>query len=306
MPNARILVVEDEYIVAKDIQSTLIAAGYGVPAVVSSGEEAIRKVEETHADLVLMDIELSGAMDGVEAAEEISSRFNVPVVYLTGNANGPTLHRAKISAPYGYILKPFDEAELHPAIEVALHKHEVESQREVTERRRADEELRQREERFRRIFEHSNDAILVIDPARDEILDVNPKACDMLGYSREELLSLSVSAIHPNDMAKLMNFAQSVFEQGHGWTDELGCITKAGEARPAEISASMVDLHGKLCMVAIVRDITERKKAEGELRESHRQLEQRVRELNALHAVVRDHLKRCQEASQHDQNRTSL
>ena len=124
------------------------------------------------------------------------------------------------------------------------------------------------EERFQIVFNHSNDLIFLVDAARDLILDANHKACSMLGYSREELLSLALSAIHPNEMPKLMAFAQSVNEYGSGWTDELTCMTKAGEVLPAEISASMVDIQGSPCMIAIVRDISERKRAALALRES--------------------------------------
>ena len=84
--------------------------------------------------------------------------------------------------------------------------------------KRTEEALRESEERFHKIFDHSNDAILIIDPARDEILDVNSMACSMLGYSCEELLSLPISAVHPEEMPRLRAFAQSVFEYGQGWT----------------------------------------------------------------------------------------
>ena len=126
MPEIHVLVVEDESIVALDIQNMLGSLGYEVPVVVSSGEAAIEKAAETHPDLVLMDIRLKGDMDGIEAAEQIRGRFNIPVVYLTAYADDETLQRAKITEPYGYILKPFGERELHTAIEIALHKHKLE------------------------------------------------------------------------------------------------------------------------------------------------------------------------------------
>src|SRR5437016_7988221 len=109
---ARILVVEDEAIVAEDIQSRLENLGYAVPAVASSGEEAMRKAVETHPDIVLMDIVLKGNMDGVEAAEQMRDRFNIPVVYLTAYSDDSTFQRAKAAEPLGYVLKPFEEREL--------------------------------------------------------------------------------------------------------------------------------------------------------------------------------------------------
>jgi PAS domain S-box-containing protein len=133
---------------------------------------------------------------------------------------------------------------------------------DISERKRAEEAIQKREEQFRKIFDHSNDAIFLIDPVQDAIVDANPRACEMLGYSREELLSLKISDIHPNEMPALMAFAHSVFKRGHGWTDELSCRTKNGNFLPAEISASTVDIDGQDCMIALIRDTTERKEAE--------------------------------------------
>ena len=126
MPEAQILVVEDESIVAKDIQNTLTNLGYSVPAIASSGKEAIQKVGKFQPDLVLMDIVLKGSMDGVETADEIRTKFDIPVVYLTAYADDATLQRAKITEPYGYLIKPFQERELHSTIEMALYKQAME------------------------------------------------------------------------------------------------------------------------------------------------------------------------------------
>ena len=125
---------------------------------------------------------------------------------------------------------------------------------------------RDSEELYRKIFDHSNDAIFIIDPARDEILDVNPRACGMLGYSRQELLSVPVSAIHPREMPELRAFARSVSGHGQGWTNELTCSTRGGQVLPAKISASAIDIAGKSYIIALVRDITERRRAEETLR----------------------------------------
>ncbi len=132
MPKARILVVEDEVIVAMDIQSRLRSLGYMVADHVGTGEEAVRKAGETRPDLVLMDIRLAGEMDGIQAAEKIHAEFDIPVVYLTAYADEETIQRAKVTEPFGYILKPLQERELHAAIELALFKHQAEQElREV-------------------------------------------------------------------------------------------------------------------------------------------------------------------------------
>jgi two-component system, response regulator PdtaR len=124
----RILVVEDEHIVAMGIKKMLKNLGYTVTGVASSGKDAISKAESTFPDVVLMDIMLKGDMDGVEAAKEIRERFDVPVVYLTAYSDNKILERAKKTEPFGYIVKPFDEKDLHSSIEVALHKHRKEKE----------------------------------------------------------------------------------------------------------------------------------------------------------------------------------
>ena len=128
MTNAKLVVVEDEIIVAKDIQNRLKRFGYDVPAVAASGEEAIVKVAEIYPDLVLMDIRLKGEMDGIEAARQIYTQFNIPIIYLTAYADDSTIERAKITGAFGYLLKPFKERELYTSIEVTLSKHRMERQ----------------------------------------------------------------------------------------------------------------------------------------------------------------------------------
>ncbi len=126
MVNAKLLVVEDESIVARDIQNRLRNLGYDVPAIVAYGDKAVDLAADLRPDLVLMDIFLKGDMDGIKAAELIRSRYDIPVIFLTAFADPGTLQRAKITEPFGYILKPFEERELLTAIEMALYKHEME------------------------------------------------------------------------------------------------------------------------------------------------------------------------------------
>lgn len=125
MTGAKILVVEDENIVALEIKKRLQKLGYVVPGVASTGEDAISKAEGILPDLVLMDIMLKGEIDGIHAAGEIRKRFNIPVVYLTAYSDEETLQRAKLTEPYGYILKPFEEDDLRTTIEIALYRHQV-------------------------------------------------------------------------------------------------------------------------------------------------------------------------------------
>ena len=129
MARTKILVVEDERIVAKDLQRRLQRLGYTVCAIASSGQEAIEQVAQTPPHIVLMDIILQGPMDGVEAAEHIRARFNIPIIYLTAHADANTLQRAKATEPFGYLLKPFEARALQTTIEMALYKHQMERER---------------------------------------------------------------------------------------------------------------------------------------------------------------------------------
>ncbi|RNI12477.1 response regulator [Methanohalophilus sp. RSK] len=122
MNNSRILVVEDEAIVAMVIKRRLQDLGYIVSGIASTGKDAITKVEGTFPDLVLMDIRLKGDMDGIEATKIIKDRFSLPVVYLTAHSDDVTFKKAKETDPDGYILKPFTEKDLSTTIEIALHK----------------------------------------------------------------------------------------------------------------------------------------------------------------------------------------
>ncbi len=127
MDKLKIFIVEDESIVAKDIQNSLIKLGYDVIGTANNGLDAIEKITQLVPDLVLMDIMIKGNMTGIDVSEKIKEKINVPVVFLTAYADEGTLSRAKITEPYGYILKPFKEIDLHSTIEMAVYKHQKDS-----------------------------------------------------------------------------------------------------------------------------------------------------------------------------------
>jgi adenylate cyclase len=126
-PKTRILIVEDEKIIGLDIKNTIERIGYEVINIVKSGESAIDLTGELKPDLVMMDIMLSGGISGIDAAEAIRRKFDIPVIYLTGLTDEETFHKAKITQPFGYLPKPFDQKGLHSAIEMGLYKHKIES-----------------------------------------------------------------------------------------------------------------------------------------------------------------------------------
>src|SRR5687768_6709431 len=128
MEKLNIFIVEDESIVAKDIQNSLTKLGYNVVGFANNGKDAIEKIYEVMPDLILMDIMIKGDMTGIEVSEKIKERMHVPVIFLTAYADEGTLSRAKITEPYGYILKPFKEIDLHSTIEMAVYKHQKDAE----------------------------------------------------------------------------------------------------------------------------------------------------------------------------------
>jgi two-component system, cell cycle sensor histidine kinase and response regulator CckA len=132
--STRIFIVEDERIVAEDIRMTLESFGYVVEGIAASRDQALAEIGRILPDLVLMDIVLKGPGDGVETARLVRERFDIPVVFLTAHADHATLHRAKVTEPFGYILKPFEGHELYSGIEIALYRHQVEKRIDEHER----------------------------------------------------------------------------------------------------------------------------------------------------------------------------
>lgn len=128
MEKLNIFIVEDESIVAKDIQNSLTKLGYNVIGIANNGKDAIEKILELKPDLLLMDIMIKGDLTGIDVSEKIKEKLNVPIIFLTAYADEGTLVKAKITEPYGYILKPFKEVDLHSTIEMAYYKHQKDSE----------------------------------------------------------------------------------------------------------------------------------------------------------------------------------
>jgi PAS domain S-box-containing protein len=190
-PQKRILVVEDQRLIAADIEATLVRIGYEVVGSVASGEEAVTEALRLRPDLILMDIRLRGAMDGIEAAARIRELLDIPVVFLTAYADEPTVLRAKGTAPFGYVLKPFNERELRATVEVALYKHE--SDRLLAEERAQRSAAEQVQLLVQELREH---AILLLDPD-GHILTWNQGAVLIEGYEAPEVLGKHLAVLYP-------------------------------------------------------------------------------------------------------------
>ena len=282
--NAKILIVEDESIVALDLENRLRSLRYSVAAVAASGEEAIQKAAETHPNLVLMDIRLSGDMDGIEAAEKIRARLDIPVVYLTAFADEDTLRRARVTEPYGYVLKPFEERGLHTAIEIALYKHEMERK------------LREREQWLATTLKSIGDAVIASD-AQGRIKFMNPVAEALTGWKQGDALGQDLTEVFNIIDGETQTPTESpvtqVLQEGRlVWLkDHTLLIAKDGSKIPIDDSAAPIrdDKDNIIGIVLVFRDITERKRAEKTLRQYAAELKARNEDLDAFaHTVAHD------------------
>ncbi|WP_319561541.1 EAL domain-containing protein [Marispirochaeta sp.] len=182
MSSEKILIVEDERIIAIDLQRRLENFGYQVTGVVATGRQAIESVESTPPDIILMDIMLSGDMDGIDTAEIIKDRFEIPVMFLTAYSDEKTLERAKHVEPLGYILKPFKEKELYTSIDIALYKYAV------------DRKLKWQERWYSAMFSSIEDGIIATG-TDGYVRFVNPVASSILGRGNEELIGNSLGEV---------------------------------------------------------------------------------------------------------------
>jgi PAS domain S-box-containing protein len=258
MEKKKILVVEDERIVAEDIKTKLEHVGYAVAGIASSGEGSIKKSEKYRPDLVLMDIVLEGKMDGIEAAAQILSRFNIPVVYLTAYSDERTLKKAKVTEPFGFIIKPFEAQDLFTAIEMALYRHQLRNM------------LKESEERYNALFNRSLSYVYLHD-FKGKFIDANDATLKALGYKRKEILPKNfASLIDKSQLPKAVKSLEEIIRTGHQKKpDEYKLRRKDGSTIWVETEGSLIYKDGKpFAVQGIARDITEKKMAEDALRES--------------------------------------
>jgi PAS domain S-box-containing protein len=248
-----IFIVEDEAIVANDIKETLVSLGYGVAGTAKSAEIALEKIQETRPDLVLMDIHLAGKMDGIDAAGQIHAELSIPVIFLTAYADDALLERAKVTEPYGYIIKPYDERGLHSAIEMAFYKHTMERR------------LKESEATTRVMVNATRDLLFLLS-ADGKILVANETLAGFTGMSAEALVGTSAYAL----------VAKKIL------TPKMACwqLVVKGEKRihlEEQVNRNWYDVtiypvydaHGAAEKFAVsIRNITRRKEAEKQMRDN--------------------------------------
>ena len=274
MNEPRILTVETERVIAADLRSHLKGLGYQSVGHATNGAQALALAEELRPDLVLMDINIEGEMDGIAIAQEIRRRLQLPVIFVTGFSEGATLEQAKRAEPYGFVIKPFEDRDLRASIEMALYKHRTETV------------LRQSEERFRTVADFTYDMEYWRLP--DGSLTWMSPACEHLtGYTAEQFLQtpeLLAQMVHPGDRERIKRHyehnAENTRELEHSELEFRIC-TRSGEERwVSHVCRPVVGPDGKfLGRRAADRDITARKRVEEDLAVHHIQLEMQAEEL---------------------------
>jgi PAS domain S-box-containing protein len=276
MTPARIVIVEDDYVVARDIRLQLTRIGHVVAGATARGDEALQLALSTQPDLVLMDIRLEGAIDGVVAAQQIREQCHIPVVFLTAYADDETVRRASLTEPFGYILKPFEDSQLRTVIEMALYKH-------AAERR-----LRQSERRFVATLSSIGDAVIATDD-RAQITFMNPVAETLTAWTKEEAegrpLSEVFRIVNEETRQTVEDPAAKVLRLGVvvGLANHTVLLTRDGRELPIDDSGSpIVDDDGRVTgTVLVFRDITERRQGADALRKAQEDLA-RVARLTTL------------------------
>jgi len=259
MDRARILIVEDEHILALDILETLERHGFREVHAVSSGEEALRHTEQSPVSLVLMDIFLQGSMDGVQTVQALRRHGDFPVIYLTASTDDATVQRAKLTAPFGYIHKPFKERELLVTIEMALYKHDI------------DEKLREREEQYRRFFEEDLTGNFISTTA-GRLTACNPAFIRLFGFAGlDEALGAGLADRFPGPRS-WEAFVGAVRERGK--LEYLEAELRSLDGRPIYIVGNFIgryDEAGELAQIhGYIFDDTRRKKLEQQFLQSQK------------------------------------
>ena len=276
MSQASIFIVEDELIEAEDIRQTLETQGYLVAGIGRSGESVLETLQKIHPDLVLMDIHIAGTMDGIDTAEQIRTLHHIPVIFLTAHADELTLSRAKITEPYGYVLKPFDERELHSAIEMALYKHRMEK------------EAQENELTIRVLANAIPDPVMLLDHNR-QVIALNDAMARRLGYNYSQARGYSAIQFDHNGMfTSLESQMEEIFRTGRVIRFE----EKHGDQW---FEISLIPLTGpegqKLRIFVQYHDITDHKRFEAQLKkEGMMQIEQNMEQFQILNDQIRNPL----------------
>ncbi len=258
MTGESILIVEDDGFIALGIKELLEKNAYRVSATTSRGEDAVKIAEADPPDLILMDIELMGKIDGIETARQIREHADIPIIYLTAYSDNQRISRAKETVPYSYLIKPYNERELLAAVEMALYRQHL------------DRQLSDSMQRYRAIIDNAAEGILLVSCETGEIAEANPSLIRMLGYSAREIIGSPITAIMAPENA--VQTAEVVCSP-KGFPVETRFRCRDGSQKEIELTSSIIqkgESRALACLIA--HDVTEKKHAETALREAHQKL----------------------------------
>ncbi len=271
MTKARILVVEDEFITGADLQAKLQDMGYDVPVVANTGEYAVQAAGEQRPDLVLMDIHLKGTMNGITAAEQIQGRYSLPVIFLTGQSDEATVEKAKVSAPFGYLIKPVDDRALRIAINMALYKHAL------------DASLKKHEQTIAALLNATTDALFILD-CDGTVLAANEALARRAGKRIDGITGTSFFELIPGG-AISTRLAEEIRA---GMGGKHNRFEEESERRWYDNNIyPITDSTGTVMMVAVFsNDITLRKQVELEVLEVNKSLEKERESLLVMSSAI--------------------
>jgi PAS domain S-box-containing protein len=260
MKKARVLIVEDEKNIGEDIKISLWNLGYEVLALVTNGKEAISKVAELQPDIILMDIELEGDMNGLEATQIIKKQHNIPIIYITSHVDQKTLDSAKVTDAIGYLIKPFEEKELNVTLEMAIYKFQMNSM------------IRESEEKYRTLVETIDEGIATVDE-HENITYINRAGSNIFGCPMDELIGKNLREfIHEKDFQEILK-QTGLRKTGKSGKYNIRVKQPSGALRYVIVTASprFVDSQFKGSF-GILSDVTETKLAEEKLRKTELRL----------------------------------
>jgi len=264
MGKTKILVVEDERIIGEDLRRTLLGLDYEVTNLVATGEEALESLVDNFPDVVLMDINLAGELSGIETASRINADFGIPVIYVTAYADKETLEKARVSEPYGYIVKPFEEKELNAAIDMALYRSKM------------NRLLKNNELLLRKVIDHNPNLIYIKD-AKNKYTMVNKKMAEFFNMSPSEIVGKKNEAKIKNILLNEEEVTKFLKETEKKNLDtELNLQFKNLTKRWYHITQIPLIYKGNKHILGVMVDVTELKIAQDEISKKSKKLKKLI------------------------------
>jgi len=278
-PKKKILIVEDDILIARDIERILLSLDYTVSTIVTSGKRVITKIVNENPDLILMDIMFQDKIRGIDIARKVRERIDVPIVYLTAHSERTIIKKVKITEPFGYLLKPVAERDLEITIEMALHRHTMEKKF----KERMENALKESEDQYRQLVENISEGIVMQDK-KGVITYANTRFLNMIGYTEDEVIGKPITRFLGGGILKRRELQDAAKEDEIRKAAEVSWKRKDGERvftilSPKNIYNDKEQLKGR---VSVLTDITDRRQAEKELHRSRELLRKLSQHLQSV------------------------